>query len=164
MSLATSKWAAAALALGALASNNAAQAADSACLTRSEASSLMTYALPDVISGTAARCQQALPPGAFLPTGGNALAQRYSRQRAAVWPAARAAFLKFAKSGHLDQGTGLFAALPEATQQQLVGVTVQGFVAQAIPLDQCSRIDTVIGLMAPLPPKAPPDCLPYLST
>lgn len=137
----------------ALSCGSMAQAATPVCLTRGQVTSLVTYALPEVLTGTAARCRQALPANAFLSTQGTALARRYAAQKNAYWPAARSAFLTLAKSGQIDQGSGILELLPETSQRTLVDVTVQGLVAQAIPLEQCGKIDTVISLVAPLPPQ-----------
>ena len=55
-----------------------AQAAEAPCLTPAEFTSLASYTLPSIISGTAQRCGPSLGPGAFLTTGGKDLAGRFT--------------------------------------------------------------------------------------
>ncbi|WP_205466520.1 hypothetical protein [Novosphingobium sp. BW1] len=127
-------------------------AATQACLTRSEARSVLTYSLPQVIDGTARRCRQALPANAFLSTHGQEVVQRYSGPREQYWPEARSAFLKLSRGR--DEGMGAIAAqLPDETLKPLVDATVSGLVAQAIHLESCEEIDFAIDLLSPLPPQ-----------
>jgi hypothetical protein len=118
------------------------------CLTPAEASSLVGYALPAAINGTAKRCTPALGSNAFLRKGGTELAQRYAARKAQNWPAAKAAFLKI---GGKDDASALLASLPDPSLQQMLDTIIEGMVAQEIPTERCSTIDRVIGLLAPLP-------------
>ncbi|MFD2579100.1 hypothetical protein ACFSTD_11890 [Novosphingobium colocasiae] len=71
-----------------------AQAATPVCLTRTEATGLVAYSLPQVIRGSGKRCQTTLPAGSFLPANAGSMAQRYETQKAGYWPQAKQAFLK----------------------------------------------------------------------
>jgi hypothetical protein len=127
-------------------------AAQPVCLSQNEARSLLTYALPNVISGTAKRCQSALPADSYLRQHGNALAARYAANKARYWPDAKAAFLKM--SAAKDQQIGQFARnLPDESMQPLVGLAVEGMVSQNIGLESCEDIDLAIDLLSPLPPE-----------
>ena len=71
-----------------------ASAAEPVCLTQAEATSLVAYALPQAINGTAKRCSAVLPAGAFLRQHGSELATRYAGQKDKYWPQAKPAFMK----------------------------------------------------------------------
>lgn len=127
-------------------------AAQPVCLSQKEARSLLTYALPNVISGTAKRCQSALPADSYLRQHGTELAARYAAHKARYWPDAKAAFLKM--SAAKDQQIGQFARnLPDESMQPIVDLAVEGMVSQNIGLDSCEDIDLAIDLLSPLPPE-----------
>lgn len=140
---------AASLSMGAA---TAASAAQPVCLSKPEARSLLTYALPQVISGTGKRCSAVLPADSYLRQHGNELAARYGTQKARYWPEAKAAFLRIstAKDPQLGQFT---RNLPDGSMQQLVDVTVEGMVSQNVKLESCDDIDLAIDLLSPLPPE-----------
>lgn len=126
--------------------------AETTCLTRPEAQAMFTYALPQVISGTAKRCQQVLPADSYLRTHGTELANRYATQKGRSWPEAKAAFLKLSEGQSSD--VAKFARnLPDESLRPLVDITVEGLVSQHLPLKSCDRIDLAVDLLAPLPPE-----------
>jgi hypothetical protein len=127
-----------------------AQAAEAPCLSPGEFAALAEYALPSVITGTSQRCSTQLPAGAYLPREGTRLAGRYAQRRPAAWPGAKAAFLKLSASTNADANT-LIRTLPDASLQQMLASLLEGMVAQQIPLDRCTAIDRLIGLLSPLP-------------
>lgn len=129
-----------------------AAAAQPVCLTKAEARALLTYSLPQVISGTGKRCQSVLPADSYLRRHGGTLAARYEARKAAYWPDAKAAFLKM--SNARDPQLGQFARnLPDESMQPLVDLTVEGMVSQNIRLESCEDIDLAINLLSPLPPE-----------
>lgn len=128
------------------------QAAEPACMSKSEFSSLAGYALPSVIKGATARCQQTLGPQAFLPKGGQTLATGYAKRKDAVWPAAKTAFFKLTGPGK-DKTVDMLAKLPDDSLREVVDVMLEGMVSQEIPLDKCGTIDEFVRLIAPLPPE-----------
>lgn len=127
-----------------------AQAAEPACLTTAEFSSLAGYAMPSVIGGTTKRCTQALGPKAFLPANGSKLAERYAANKASAWPGAKAAFLKLSADKD-KQVNDVFTKLPDDTLQEMLDVILEGMVSQEIPLEKCGTIDDFARLLAPLP-------------
>lgn len=129
-----------------------ASAAEPVCLTRAEATSLLTYALPQAISGAARRCTPVLPANAFLRQQGGALVARYAGQKDKYWPRAKPAFLKTlgAEGG---EAAATMRNLPDDTTRQLADVFVEGFVAQQIALKSCDKLDIAIDLLSPLPPE-----------
>jgi len=129
-----------------------ASAAEPACLTKREATSLIAYALPQAITGTAKRCAAALPADAFLRRHGNELASRYGAQKDRYWPQAKPAFLKTLGSQGGDTAV-LTRSLPDDSLRQLADVFVEGFVSQRIALKSCDKLDLAIDLLSPLPPE-----------
>lgn len=129
-----------------------ASAAEPVCLTRTEATSLVAYALPQAISGTAKRCAPVLPPNAFLRQHGGTLAARYAGQKDKYWPQAKPAFLK-TLGGDGGDAAATVRNLPDDTMRQLADVFVEGFVSQKIALKSCDKLDLAIDLLSPLPPE-----------
>ncbi len=127
-----------------------AHAATPPCLTAGEFTSLATYALPSVISGTAQRCSGQLGATAYLRRSGEELAARYQQRKAAAWPGAKAAFLKLSASTNVE-ANNLIRNLPDASMQPMLESLMEGMVSQRIPLERCTTIDRAIRLLAPLP-------------
>lgn len=126
--------------------------AQAPCLTPSEVSSLVSYAMPSVIEGTAKRCATALAPNAFLRTDGERLAARYSQRKDAAWPRAKAAFMKIGNSDD-SNGAEFFRNMPDKVQRDMLDVIIPGLVSQEIGLDKCLDLDNFARLLAPLPPE-----------
>ncbi|MEJ2408551.1 MAG: hypothetical protein P8Y58_09370 [Novosphingobium sp.] len=124
-------------------------AAEPVCLTRTEATSLVTYALPQAINGTAKRCAPVLPANAFLRQHGSDLAARYAMQKARYWPNAKPAFVKAIG----PDAASSIDSLPDDTKRQLADTFVEGFVSQKIALKSCDKLDIAIDLLSPLPPE-----------
>ena len=129
-----------------------ARAAEPPCLTLAEFTSLASYALPSIISGTNQRCSVSLGAGAWLPRNGERLAARYATQKASSWPGAKAAFLKLSASTN-GEANKLFRDMPDASLQQVLDAMMEGMVSQSIPLERCETIDGVVRLLSPLPPE-----------
>lgn len=129
-----------------------AQAAETPCLTSAEFTSLASYTLPSIITGTAQRCGPTLGPGAFLRSEGKGLAARYAGQKAKSWPGARAAFLKLSSSDTSDTGK-MFRDMADAPLKNILDAMMEGMVSQQIPVERCGTIDRFVRLLAPLPPE-----------
>ncbi|KQM13046.1 hypothetical protein [Novosphingobium sp. Leaf2] len=130
----------------------AAMAAEPVCLTKAEATSLVAYALPQAINGTAKRCAASLPATAFLRTRGPALAARYAGQKDRYWPRAKPALLRTLAAQ--DAGSArTMASLPDESLRQIADVFVEGFVSQRIAVRSCKSLDLAIDLLSPLPPE-----------
>lgn len=128
-------------------------AAEPPCLTAGEFTSMISYAMPSVISGTTARCSAALPADAWLRRNGSQLAARYAQGKAETWPGAKAAFLKLSAGGTNKEAGDLLRGMPDQTLQQLVDGMVEGLVGQKLPTERCATVDRVIRLLSPLPPE-----------
>lgn len=129
-----------------------AAAAEPPCLTPAEFTSLAGYALPSIITGTSERCAAALPPTSFLRSNGASLADRYAARKPAQWPGAKAAFLKLS-GGTNKEAADLIRNLPDPTLQQMFDALMQGMIGQQIPTERCGTIDSLVRLLAPLPPE-----------
>ncbi|WP_420382939.1 hypothetical protein [Novosphingobium sp.] len=137
------------LALVALGSATAAQAASDSCMTPAELNATLVYALPSVIDATAQFCRPVLARDGYLASQGAGLSARYRMGQAGAWPVARAAVLKIAGGG-----LGKFAALlPDGTLQDMASGYVQQFVVQGVHPGDCADIESALALMAPLPPE-----------
>lgn len=137
------------MAAGLIAMPGVAQAAEPPCLTAREFTDLSTYALPSIITATAQRCSAALGPDAFLKRSGTSLSSRYAAAKPGAWRGAKVAFLKL--SG--GDAANLLRGLPDDKLQPLADALVEGLIAQQVPTQRCSAIDTFIRLVAPLPPQ-----------
>ena len=138
-------------AIGLTALPGLAQAAETPCLTASEFTGVATYSLPSVITGTAARCSAALPANSYLRSNGTQLATRYAAAKPGAWPAAKAAFLRI--SATTDKSANdLIANLPDPSLQTMLDAVIEGAVSQQIPTERCATIDSLVRLLAPLPP------------
>lgn len=126
-----------------------AEAAEPPCLSPGEFTALAEYALPSIISGTAQRCSTALAPTAYLRRNGPQLIERYAARKPTAWPGAKAAFLKLSATG--GDTAAIVRSLPDASLQQMLGSLMEGLASQQVPLDRCSTIDRLIGLLSPLP-------------
>jgi hypothetical protein len=129
-----------------------AAAAEPPCLAPAEFTALAEYAMPSIINGTSQRCSATLTPSAFLRSQGAQLIQRYAQRKPAAWPGAKAAFLKLSTTTNADANK-LIGSMPDASLQQMLDSLMEGLVGQHVPLERCTTIDRVIGLLAPLPPQ-----------
>lgn len=123
------------------------------CLTPSEFTALSSYSLPSIITGTTQRCASALPANAWLRQNGDRLASRYAVAKPAAWPAARAAFVKLSSGSPNGDAAGLLKSLPDASLQQMLDGLITGLVGQQLPAERCGAVDTIVRLLAPLPPE-----------
>jgi len=135
-----------------------ANAAEPQCLTQSEFSMLVGYALPSVISAAEKRCTPTLAPDAFLSTSGSNLVARYATRKEASWPGAKAAFVKLSASRD-DKASAIFRDMSDDTLREVLDTMLLGMVSQEIPLDDCGMIDKYLSLLAPLPPENTADLI-----
>jgi len=116
------------------------------CLTPREAQTLITFALPDVITGVARKCAPSLPPTAFLATKGSELATRYRTAAAPTWPVAKQAMRKV-----VELDSDMMAALPDDALKGFFGAGASTMIVKNIEPAQCGDIDRVLQIVAPLP-------------
>lgn len=123
------------------------------CLQPAEFAAFSAYAMPSAIRGAELRCGPVLGKDAFLPTGGEKLAERYDTGKAAAWPAAKAAVLRSGLIGDPDAAQ-LLRTMPDTTLQPLVDSMIVGLVQQKLPVDRCASVDRLLMLLSPLPPQS----------
>lgn len=135
-------------------SAQAAQAATPACLSESEMTGVVAYALPLVVDAAVRTCSPRLAPDGFLVTQGASLVERYATRKAANWPVAKAALFKLtSEKGNKSGGAALLRMLPDSALQSVADGIVTQALGDAIKPDDCAPIDRITGLLAPLPPE-----------
>lgn len=150
--------AAVALAQGQLA--HAAANADN-CLTETEVSGLVGYALPSVINGTMKACKPHLSPTGFFATRGTAFAGQYSARKDANWPIAKNAFLKLGGSKDASINETL-KALPDTALQPFVEAMVSELVGGEIKPSQCTAIERGVRILSPLPAESTAELITFV--
>ena len=129
-----------------------AQAADVAqqCLTRDEIHGMIAFVLPSAITSVAEKCTPALPKDAFLLSRAPQLVSELEPARAASFPMAKSAFMKFGGSADADS-MKMMSALPEEALRPLIEMVVAEKITGAIKPESCKDIDRVFATIAPLP-------------
>lgn len=135
------------VALLALGAAQAAEAARPACIEPGDMRTLIAIALPDAIEGLTGRCAPALPPDAFLPSEGSALAARY-RHEAPVDP------VRARRAIEAATGQDLSSFASDDTVTNLARTIIGQQITQHVSMRDCSTIDGVVALAAPLRAKA----------
>jgi hypothetical protein len=129
-----------------------AHAAEPPCLTAAEFSGVASYGLPSVISGAALRCSATLPANSYLRSNSSQLAARYATGKPAAWPVAKGVFLKMSASTD-GAASEAIARMPDPSLQTMFDAMIEGMVSQQIPTGRCTTIDSLVRLLAPLPPQ-----------
>ncbi len=128
-----------------------------ACLTPNEAQSLLSVALPDIVTSMVEKCGPTLPASAYLNRSSTDLIARYRTSANASWPAAKRAIGKLAGGD-----TGMLASLPDEALKGFFTAGISTAVAKDIKPDSCSSIDRGIKALAPLPPENTADLIGLL--
>jgi hypothetical protein len=76
----------------------------------------------------------------------------YSAGKASAWPGAKAAFLKISTSSNADANS-LIRGMPDTSLQQMLDAAMAGMVGQKLPVERCPIVDSLVRLLAPLPPQ-----------
>jgi hypothetical protein len=116
------------------------------CLSDREGESVLLYLAPDLLAQTNRICAPVLPTSAYLRRAGATLGQRYAAESAQAWPAARSAIGKIA-------GPDVAPLLDSAFAAPAVASLVAPLIAAEITASDCPRLDRILSLMAPLPPR-----------
>jgi hypothetical protein len=123
-------------------------AAETPCLTATEARGLIQVALPDVITAVESRCKTTLPSGSFLARSGAEMATRYRTSAGTNWPVAKLAFLKL-----VGPSGEVFKSMPDDASKALISAGIAAEMGKGIKPEQCSYIDRAMAALAPLPPE-----------
>ena len=121
------------------------------CLSLAELRAMTTYALPSALDGVIRHCSPYLAEGGFLRRSGPGLVASYAAGRADAWPGAKAAFLKLAGEKE-PESLDMVARMPDSTLQPFVEGMIGGLVGSKLKPGQCVLAETMIRLLAPLPP------------
>ncbi len=117
------------------------------CLTPKEGQALITFALPDVVTGITDKCAPMAGPSSFLATSGRALASTYRATSNAAWPTARPAIRKLA-----GENGALLDMMPDDAFKSFAGAFAATVVVKQISPERCNDIDRIIRATSPLPP------------
>jgi hypothetical protein len=119
-----------------------AQAAPPACIERGDMRTLIRVALPSAVEALTARCKATLPPDAFLPSEGAALAERY-RQEAPADPA------RARKAIEAATGRDLSSFADDDTVVTLARAFIGNAIDKKVKPGDCHTIDGMVALAAP---------------
>ena len=122
------------------------------CISESQVSDMIVYAVPLALQSVQSKCSAKLARDGFLATEGQAMAEYYAQYKDAAWPGAVEALLVFA--GDKDPEVGqMFRTMPKEALQPFVDAIVVQKVAEEIPVKDCGKIERVIEAIAPLEPQ-----------
>jgi hypothetical protein len=125
--------------------SSAASAQGQICLTQQETAALVGYALPDLLSGLREKCKATLPPAAFLRTRAAEVETRYRTEADALWPQAKAAFIKM--MGDDD----MVRKMPDAAVRPFLTAAFATAVVDGFKPGDCAMADGIAEALAPLP-------------
>jgi hypothetical protein len=132
-----------------------ASAQGAACVTEQEVSAIAIYSVPSLVQAVRQRCAGELVAGGYLARRGNTLSARYAALQPAVWPRAKSGLLKLFAAGARDNSGGLdtITNLPDDAVRPFVDALIVQESAPRIALKNCTRIERVIEVMAPIDPE-----------
>lgn len=137
------RWFAAAALLAGSGAASAQTAVTTPCISRPDATALLTTFLPDILTAAAVRCGPALPPSAALRQGLPGLIAHFQADSDQAWPRAVQAI------GQLTP-VQLRGVSPEVLRPLATTVVVP-LVAGRIAVRDCARLDQAVALLSPLP-------------
>jgi hypothetical protein len=117
------------------------------CMTPAEVQNLITFAMPDIISGLATQCRQHIPASAFLSKSGGDLVARYRVTGDEAWPLAKKAMFKMIGDDKMA------AAMPDEVTKGLLTAGISAGISKDIKSEDCGAISGVAEALAPLPPQ-----------
>lgn len=117
------------------------------CITATEAQNLISFALPDILSGVINQCKPQLAPSAFMMTSGPSLVARYQEKADVAWPNAKIAMMK------MIGDDALLSSVPDQVIKGLLTAGIASSVGKDIKPKDCVTIDRVAEALAPLPPQ-----------
>lgn len=124
------------------------QAMAAECLTRAQATALITYVVPDAVSALAERCNAQSAPGGFFSTGLDQWLGSARTTAEGFWPDAKIAFFRVAD---MDADDPIIGKLPDSAIQGMLGPLVGATITQEIKEADCGSVERMIELIAPLP-------------
>ena len=116
------------------------------CLTPREAQSLISFALPDIITSVSSKCTPTLGSEGYLTRSGKDLSDRYRAAAGPSWPMAKTALKKY-----VETDPSLLDSMPDDALKGFFGAGVATAIVKDIRPEQCGDIDRIVKLLAPLP-------------
>jgi hypothetical protein len=117
------------------------------CMTQVEVQNLITFAMPDIISGLATQCKPHIPATAFLNKSGGDLIARYRVTGNEAWPMAKKAVFKMMGDDKLA------ASMPDELTKGFLTAGISAGITKDIKPEDCGSISGVAEALAPLPPQ-----------
>lgn len=138
-----------------LAQTTSASAQAPRCVTEQEVSAIAIYSVPSLVQSVRQRCASELASSGYLARRGDALSARYATLQPAVWPRAKSGLLKLFAGAASESPNGLdtISGLPDDAVRPFVDALIVQESAPRIALRNCTRIERVIEVMAPLDPE-----------
>lgn len=118
----------------------------STCLTRVEAESLMTFALPSAMRALTKHCTPNLPATSALVQSGPLIAARYQPDADKAWASAKVGFDKLS-------GLKLSEQLGEEAAKGLIQAGFGAGLVEQIKPQDCVQVDRFVDILQPLPAK-----------
>jgi hypothetical protein len=125
------------------------------CVTEQEVSAIAIYSVPSLVEAVRQRCAGQLTSSGYLARRGDTLSARYAALQPAVWPRAKSGLFKLFAGGSEQSRDGLetISTLPDEAVRPLVDALIVQETAPKIALKNCTRIERVIEVMAPIDPE-----------
>jgi len=138
-----------------LAQSSLASAQAQACVTEREVSAIAIYSVPSLVQAVRQRCAGELASSGYLARRGDALSTRYAALQPAVWPRAKTGLLKLFAGRASENRSGLdtISTLPDDAIRPFVDALIVQESTPKIALKNCTRIERVIEVMAPIDPE-----------
>lgn len=147
------------LALLSLASAQAAQAQQPACVAAADLGDAVVYAMPIAFDAAQTACANRFARDGFMATGGEAFIAEFRAGQDKAWPGAFRLIKTFMAQSGAEGGTeggdaemgALIAAMPEEALRPFVDGMVGQMIAAEIKGDTCGKIERGLELISPLP-------------
>ncbi|MFU7528631.1 hypothetical protein [Qipengyuania sp. ASV99] len=135
------------IAAGLISSPAAAQPAD---LDPAAVAAAVRYSLPAAFEGYMTRCFEALEPDGYANTNAAEMRTKFGDGAAAAWPGARQLIVQIAEE-EAGGSAALFASMDDDALRPFVDNLLENMAAQEIKLDDCTKIERGLQILAPLP-------------
>jgi hypothetical protein len=144
------------LALAALASAQAAQAQQQACVQPADLSDAVVYAMPIAFDATRTACANRLTRNGFVATRGEAYIAQFRAGQERAWPGALRLLKTYmaepGKAGESGMDVGaMLSGMPPETLRPFVDALVGQMIAEEIKGESCGKIERGLELVSPLP-------------
>lgn len=148
------KGVAAGVAAIAMVTTATAAAAQDSCVSEREISSMMIYAVPEVIGAAQTKCSTRLSKTGFMATKSDAMKADYAALQDEMWPNAKRALLKFGASRDKDKSmTQMIEGLPDEAMRPFVDAIVLQMIAKEVKPEHCRNIERGFSLVSKLSPR-----------